>query len=119
MPARATIDAFVAAVESGDYLGAIERYYHPDASMQENQSPPRSGRDALIAHETKMLAGVASGRTLPAGAVLVEGDTVVINWVFEFTGRDGRVRRLDELAMQTWDGERIRRERFYYDPGTF
>jgi hypothetical protein len=22
----------------------------------------------------------------------------------------------DEVAMQHWDGDRIRRERFYYDP---
>ena len=112
MPSRATVDAFVAAVERGDYIAAIERFYHEGASMQENQAPPRAGRAALIAHERKMLASVAGARTLPAATVLVDGDTVVINWVFEFTGRDGRTRRLDEIALQTWDGERIIRERF-------
>jgi len=37
------------------------------------------------------------------------GDRVVINWVFEMTGRDGSMRVFDELALQVWDGDRIRR----------
>jgi hypothetical protein len=28
----------------------------------------------------------------------------------------GRTRRLDELARQRWQGDRIVEERFYYDP---
>jgi hypothetical protein len=32
------------------------------------------------------------------------------------TGRDGKARTLDELALQSWDGDRIARERFFYDP---
>ena len=47
---------------------------------------------------------------------LVSGDTAVIHWVFEFSTRDGRAIRLDELALQRWDGDRIAEERFYYDP---
>jgi hypothetical protein len=40
----------------------------------------------------------------------------VIHWVFEFTARDGAAIRLDELALQRWQGDRIAQERFYYDP---
>jgi len=50
---------------------------------------------------------------------LVHGDHVVIRWVFEFTGRDGMVRRLEELAWQRWQGERIVEEQFFYDPAQF
>jgi hypothetical protein len=32
------------------------------------------------------------------------------------TGQDGATRVMDELALQTWDGDRIAAERFYYDP---
>ncbi len=32
------------------------------------------------------------------------------------TGPDGSTRVLDELALQHWQGDRIKRERFYYDP---
>ena len=51
-----------------------------------------------------------------ASTHLVDGDRVVINWVFEMTGSDGVARVMDELALQTWDGDRIATERFYYDP---
>lgn len=47
---------------------------------------------------------------------LVDGDRVVINWIFEITTPEGRTFRLDELAHQRWQGDRVIEERFYYDP---
>ena len=38
------------------------------------------------------------------------------SWVFDFTDAADRSFRIDELTLQTWRGERIVRERFYYDP---
>ena len=116
MPDSARVRAFIALVENGHYVQAIEKFYHPDASMQENTSAPRFGREALVAHEKKVLAGLKAMKTRRVDKLLVDGDHVVINWVFEMTGADGATRILDELALQTWDGDRIRRERFYYDP---
>jgi len=34
------------------------------------------------------------------------------------TDRSGKVRRFDEIAYQEWRGDRICRERFFYDPAT-
>ncbi len=116
MPTRQRVQDFIALVEAGDYVRAIEDFYHPDASLQENGAPPRVGRAALVAHEKKVLAGLKAMRTRRVETFLVDSDRVVINWVFEMTGPDGSTRVLDELALQTWDGDRIRRERFYYDP---
>jgi hypothetical protein len=31
--------------------------------------------------------------------------------------REGRVRTLNEIALQIWSGDRILHEQFYYDPG--
>ena len=116
MPTHERIRDFIALVEDGQYVKAIEDFYHPDASTQENGAPPREGRDALIAHEKKVLAGLKAMRTRRVETFLVDGDRVVINWVFEMTGPDGNTRVLDELALQQWQGGSIRRERFYYDP---
>jgi hypothetical protein len=44
---------------------------------------------------------------------------VVIRWVFEFTGLDGRKSRIEELAWQRWEGEQIAQETFFYDPVQF
>jgi ketosteroid isomerase-like protein len=50
-----------------------------------------------------------------AVAVLADGDLAVINWHFEFTGQDSKRLRFDQLALQTWNGDRIVEERFFYD----
>jgi hypothetical protein len=116
MPTSERVREFIALVERGDYVQAIEDFYHPEASMQENGRPPRVGRQTLIEHERAVLAGLQSMRTRRVETFLVDGDRVVINWVFEMTGGDGTVRTLDELALQLWNGDRIAVERFYYDP---
>jgi hypothetical protein len=116
MPKIDRVREFISLVEAGEYVKAIEDFYHPNASMQENGAPPRVGRQALMEHERKVLAGLKSMHTRCVETYLIDGDLVVINWVFKMTGQDGNVRTLDELALQVWDGDRIARERFYYDP---
>jgi hypothetical protein len=116
MPSRERVNAFVSAVREGRYVEAIADYYAPEASMQENMSPPRRGRDLLIAGEKALLGQMRQVVTRRAGPVLVDGDRVVIGWEFEFTAADGAVRRLAELALQTWRDDRIVEEQFYYDP---
>ena len=113
--ARARLDEFIAAVESNDHTGAIERFYTEDASMQENAAPPRIGRDKLVAHERAFL-GTVSEVSSKAVTSVVEGDHVAIRWVFDFVFKSGKVRRADEVALQEWRGDRIFRERFFYDP---
>lgn len=116
MPSRERVQEFIALVERGNYVEAIKAFYAGDATMQENSRPPRIGRDALVRHEQGVIAAFKEVRTLPVRWYLVDGDQVVINWVFEFVGTDGRKSRMDELAHQVWRGDRIVRERFYYDP---
>ena len=117
MPSRARLDEFIAVVVSGDHAGAIDRYYTEDASMQENTSPPRVGRDVLVAHERAALDR-AKSVVLTCVASVVEDDRVAINWVFEFVLHSGKTRRFDEVALQEWRGDKIFRERFFYDPST-
>ena len=49
----------------------------------------------------------------------LNGDHVVIRWIFEFTWKDGSTGRIEELAYQRWEGERIAQEQFFYDPSQF
>ncbi len=116
MPTRDRVEAFIARVVSGAHAEAIEEFYHEDASMQENLSPPRVGRDKLVAGERAALARHKSVHTHPVTDVFIDGDKVVVHWVFEFTRMDDTVMRIEELAFQIWRGDRIQTERFYYDP---
>ena len=117
MPTRQRLNEFIAVVESGDHAGAIERYYTEDSSMQENAAPPRVGRDVLVAHERAVLERTAQVHSKCVSSV-VEGDRVAIHWNFELTDKSGKTRRFDEIALQEWRGDRIFRERFFYDPAT-
>jgi ketosteroid isomerase-like protein len=116
MPSRERVNAFVATVRQGRYVEAIAEFYAAEASMRENLAAPRRGRDGLIAHEKATLASVDSIATVAAEPVIVDGERVAIGWTFEFTDRDGAVRRLSELALQTWRGDEIVEEQFFYDP---
>ena len=69
MPRAETLERFIAKVESNAHVEAIAEFYAPNASMQENESPPRTGRT-----------------------------------------------RLEELAYQRWEGDRVVEEKFFYDP---
>lgn len=117
MPTHKQIQDFVADVLSNDHVGAIERWYDAAASMQENQSEPRRGRDRLIAEESAMLGSLASVRTELIGSPIVNGDFAAIRWRFTFQRPDGTRMTMEEVAWQEWRDDRIIREQFFYDPG--
>ena len=116
MPSAERLEAFIAAVESGDHVKAIEDFYTENASMRENQAEPRRGRPVLVANERAALARTASVISTCVRPVLVNGDHVVVRWIFDFTGKDGHRMHIEELAWQRWEGDRIAEEEFFYDP---
>lgn len=116
MPTQHTLERFVAMVESNAHDDAIEAFYHPQASMQENGAAPRVGRDLLVARERAVLAQARRVQSACVRPVLVNGDVVVVRWRFHFEWLDGSTTAIEELAWQRWDGERIAEERFFYDP---
>lgn len=116
MPTAATLDRLIARVEENAHAEAVEEFYTFEASMQENQSPPRVGRDAHVANERKVFSRVKSVTSKCVRPVFVNGDYVVIRWIFHFEWQDGSFTHMEELAYQRWEGERIAEETFFYDP---
>ena len=117
MPDRHVVEAFAATVESNDHVGAIERFYAPDASTRENHNEPRRGRDVLAAREAAVLASVAKVETTRLSPIFIDGDRSAIHWRFEFTPKgDGPAKVMEEIALQTWRGNEVIAEHFFYDP---
>lgn len=116
MPSKDTLEKFIARVEANAHIEAVQEFYAEDSTMQENGNPPRFGRDAHVANERKVMARVKSLKSKCVRPVFVEGDKVVIRWIFRFEWLDGTVTHMEELAYQRWDGERIAEEQFFYDP---
>ncbi len=115
MPSQEIVDTFVATVTGGDYVGAIERFYAPGASMRENQDEPRVGREALVRHEQGMMNMFSIAAEI-IGAPLIAGDHAAIQWRFVSTLPNGAKVILQEVAWQRWEGDRIVEETFFYDP---
>ncbi len=116
MPTSETLERFIARVEQNAHAEACAEFYTETSSMQENQSPPRIGRDAHVAHERNIMARAKSITSRCVRPVFVSGDKVVIRWIFHFEWLDGTVTHMEELAYQRWEGERIVEETFFYDP---
>jgi SnoaL-like polyketide cyclase len=116
MPSPETLERFVALVESNAHDKAVEEFYTEGSSMQENLGQPRVGRDKHIAAEKQILGMVESMTSTCVRPVFVNGDHVVIRWIFNFHFLNGTAMRMEELAYQRWEGERIAEETFFYDP---
>lgn len=116
MPTAETLERFIARVEQGAHVEAILEFYTEQASMQENMTPPRVGREALAEGERRVLAKTRTVHSQCVRPIFQQGDRVVIRWIFRFERLDGTVMQMEELAYQRWEGERIAEEQFFYDP---
>ena len=116
MPSREHIAAFVQMVEAGAYIEAMEAFYAADATAQENNAAPRVGLQALLAHERHTLASAGRAKARCLTPPIVDGDSVVLHWEFIFPALNGTTLRLEEIALQTWRGDKMAAERFFYDP---
>jgi hypothetical protein len=116
MPSQDTLERFIARVEDNAHADAVEEFYAPHATLQENQSEPRVGRDAQVALERGVMKRAVSVSSQCVRPVFLNGDKVVIRWIFDFDWPDGTSTHMEELAYQQWEGERIVAETFFYDP---
>ncbi len=116
MPTPETLERFISRVESNAHDKACEEFYTEQSTMQENQAPPRVGRAAHVAAETAIMAQVKSMTSTCVRPAFVNGDHVVIRWIFHFELPNGMAIHMEELAWQRWEGERIAEETFFYDP---
>ena len=115
MPARERVQDLITHVEQGRILEAFEEFYADDVVMQENTAPSTTGKAANAKREAEFLAGVKQVYENRAVSFVVEGDRAVIHWIFDFTAHEGRRYRMEQVASQTWRGDHIVHERFYYD----
>jgi hypothetical protein len=116
MPSPETLERFIARVEANAHAEAIEEFYTVDSSMRENQNPPRVGRDAHVANERRVFARAKSVSSTCVRPFFHSGDHVAIRWIFELEWLDGTRTRMEEVAMQRWQGDRVVEETFFYDP---
>jgi ketosteroid isomerase-like protein len=116
MPERETIDELIRYTVEGRSEEALLAFYAEDVVIQENNEPPRVGRAASIARSRDAARWTSSVHEVCVPRVLIDGDYVVIEWHAEWTMENGVRVRIEELALQCWEGDQVVSERFFYDP---
>lgn len=113
MPSQQTLENFIQAVEHEAHDQVIDKFYTDDASIQENQSEPRVGKQNLIANEQKMLNRAVKVISQCIRPYFQQGDKVAIRWKFRFDWKDNSYTEIEEMVYQEWEGEKIKKEQFF------
>ena len=111
------LERFVALVEQGRSVEAMERYYAEDVVVFENRALARAGRQRCIAFEREQHSRAPQPATLKALKHACNEATGVsfVEWLIRFETEAGRAMRLEEVAVQSWRDGAIVEERFYYE----
>jgi hypothetical protein len=64
------------------------------------------GRVANVVNERNILFRAAALSSKYVRPVFLNGDLVVIRWIFDFEWLDGTVTHVEEIAYQSWDDRR-------------
>lgn len=117
MVCRSRVEDLVRYTLDNRLVEALKEFYHDDAIMQENCEPPRLGLAVSIERQKAAQAMTAQIHEVKAVSILVDGDRSAIEWHAEWSTVAGDRIRVEEMALQLWNGDRIIHERFFYDAG--
>jgi ketosteroid isomerase-like protein len=115
-PALNRAKAMYAMVGEGKLMDAFEKYYHEDVVVQENSHEPRRGKAATREFDEQFMSSIKEMHGGGVGAITsneANNVTMVESWA-DITFNDGKRKKLEEVAVQHWQGDKIIRERFYY-----
>jgi hypothetical protein len=105
-----------AMIGQGQLLEAFEKYYHNDVVMQEAGEAERVGKDVNREYEKKFLGMLKEVHGAGVDGFTSDeenGITMVENWM-DMTFQDGNRVRMEQVAVQKWQGDQVIREKFYH-----
>jgi len=112
-----TVQELMNCVAGGRILDAMNRYYDPSVTMQENANPPCAGLAANIEREKAFVASIREWRGLQIKAMAVNDDVSFIEYTIDFVNTSGIPMHNEQVSVARWKNGKIIHERFYYDSG--
>lgn len=104
-------------VAQGKILDAFEKYYHNDVVMVEATGEERRGKEANRKFQNDFMEMIKEVHGSGVKAVTANDSddiTMVESWM-DVTMKDGQRSKMEEVAVQKWQGDKIIHERFYYN----
>ncbi len=104
-------------IGQGQAMEAFEKFYAENVVMIEATGDVREGKDTNREFEKQFFSTI---KEMHGGGVTgitsdeENGITMVETWM-EVTFQDGNRVKMEEVARQTWNGDQIVEERFYYN----
>ncbi|MEY4548906.1 MAG: hypothetical protein RL685_5101 [Pseudomonadota bacterium] len=114
---EAMVRDFAELLQKGRALDAMEKYYAPEVTVFENRQLARAGKARCLQYERDALADQPTPPRFKVSKLAVDEvrGHVFLEYVVRFQSSSGRPQRLEEVAVQSWDGGLITQERFYYE----
>lgn len=109
-------EALYAMVGQGQILDAFEKFYHEDVVMQETTEAPRVGKAANREYEKQFVSSLKEVHGGGVDAITSDeekGITCVETWM-DMTFADGNRVKMEQVAVQYWQGDQIIKEKFYH-----
>lgn len=115
MTVKKDIQNMNAMILKGKAMEAFEKYYADNVVMQENENPPTVGKDANREREKQFFENIKKIHGAEVKAVTVGDGVSMVEWFMDFTSKDGKRKKLNEVTVQRWKNRKIVHEKFYYD----
>jgi ketosteroid isomerase-like protein len=108
---------FADLLKKGRSLDAMEQFYSPEVNVFENRQLARAGKARCLQYEREALASHPQPPRFKLLKLAVDEASghAFLEYVVRFQSTTGRPRRLEEVAVQTWENGLIIQERFYYE----
>lgn len=102
-------------IAEGKALDAFEKYYADDVVMVLEDGSKVKGKDANRDRENEFFSSVESFNGINVTAITSneEDGTTSVECSMDITFKGGNQVVLEQVAVQHWDGDEIKRERFY------
>lgn len=102
-------------IENGKMINALDVFYHPDVKVIRADGIIRNGIEENRQYEKDFLSNLQE--IFGAGVKAITSDeergiTMVEYWV-NIKFKDGMRKKYEEVAVQYWEGDKIKVERFY------
>lgn len=110
------VNDIISMMKAGDIIGAFEKHYADNVSMQENNDPPTEGKAANLDREHQFVASIKEFKGIWFDNVAVneaEG-TAFIEYGFNFINQEDQDITYQQITRQTWKDGKVVSERFYH-----
>jgi ketosteroid isomerase-like protein len=101
----------------GKMLDAFDKYYNDKVVMVEATGETRKGKEANRKFQSEFMGTIKEVHGSGVNAITSDekaGVTMVESWM-DVTNKEGQRMKMEEVAVQKWQGDQIIHERFYYN----